>query len=166
MNGFIIETAKENDVDELADLDALCFEHPWSRDSFERELGHNKLAFYLAAKLPEKEGGKIIGYAGIWLIIDEGHITNIAVHPDFRQKHIASSMMEFLLKETSKAGIKRFTLEVRKNNTAARRFYKKYGFTELGIRSGYYENNEDAYIMWLDTEEDKDGEEKGGEEKC
>lgn len=97
-----------------------------------------------------KEIGQIVGYAGVWLIQEQGHITNVAVHPDFRRKHIGMAIVDVLMKESSKrAGTLTFTLEARKSNTAAIELYKKFGFLEVGIRKGYYqENNEDAVIMW------------------
>ena len=111
-------------------------------------MKENNLAFYILAEV--KETGRIVGYAGVWLIQEEGHITNVAVHPDFRRKHIGMAIVEVMMKESRKrAGTKTFTLEARKSNTAAIELYKKFGFLEVGIRKGYYqENNEDAVIMW------------------
>ena len=148
MSDLIIRKALEKDVHEIALLDKLCFSVPWSEKAFENEFKENRLAFYILAE--EKETGKIVGYAGLWMIQDEGHITNVAVHPDFRRKHIGSAVVEVLMKESRQlASTKTFTLEVRKSNTSAIDLYKKFGFFEVGIRKGYYEeNNEDAVIMW------------------
>jgi len=148
MSEIVIRKATEKDVSQIAELDKICFSVPWSEQAFEKELKQNKLAFYIIAEV--KETGQIVGYAGVWLIQEEGHITNVAVHPDFRRKHIGMAIVEVLMKESSKrAGTETFTLEARKSNTAAIELYKKFGFIEVGIRKGYYqENNEDAVIMW------------------
>lgn len=148
MSEIIIRRATENDVNQIAYLDKICFSAPWSEQAFEKELKENNLAFYILAEM--KETRQIIGYAGVWLIQEEGHITNVAVHPDFRRKHIGMAIVDVLMKESSQlADIKTFTLEARKSNIAAIELYKKFGFLEVGIRKGYYqENNEDAVIMW------------------
>lgn len=145
---MVIRKATEKDVAQIADLEKICFPFPWSEKAFGKELKENILAFYILAEV--KETGQIIGYAGVWLIQGEGHITNVAVHPDFRRKHIGMAIVEVLMKESRKqAGIKTFTLEARKSNIAAIELYKKFGFAEVGVRKGYYqENNEDALIMW------------------
>jgi [ribosomal protein S18]-alanine N-acetyltransferase len=181
MSDIRIRVATEEDIDAMTELDATCFSAPWSRASFEAELTTNQLAWYLVAEelvpeelIPEElipeclatkgeaDGDKlglIIGYAGLWAIEDEGHITNVAVHPDYRRMHLGSILVEMLIDQTRKEGLKRFTLEVRVSNHAAIALYEKFGFVSVGLRKGYYEdNNEDAMIMWLETEE------PGGEE--
>lgn len=148
MSDLIIRKATELDSHEIAQLDKLCFSVPWSERAFETEFQENELAFYVLAQDPDT--GKIVGYAGLWLIQKEGHITNVAVHPDWRRKHIGSALVEVLIRESRQlAGIQTFTLEVRKSNSSAIALYKKFGFLEVGIRKGYYEENkEDAVIMW------------------
>ncbi|MFR6257779.1 MAG: ribosomal protein S18-alanine N-acetyltransferase, partial [Anaerovoracaceae bacterium] len=123
----------------------LCFPDPWSRDSLIYELDKNPRAFYIVAELDDK----VVGYAGLWWIGDEGHITNVAVRPGFRNRKIASGIMTVMLDFTTKEGIKHHTLEVRRSNEPAIGLYEKYGFEVEGIRKGYYLNNgEDALIMW------------------
>ncbi|HZK88026.1 MAG TPA: ribosomal protein S18-alanine N-acetyltransferase [Anaerovoracaceae bacterium] len=148
MSEIVIRKATEKDVGQIADLDKICFSAPWSEQAFDKELKENDLAFYILAEV--KDTGQIVGYAGVWLIQGEGHITNVAVHPEFRRKHIGMEIVEVLMKESRKqAGTKTFTLEARKSNTVAIELYKKFGFVEVGIRKGYYqENKEDAVIMW------------------
>jgi ribosomal-protein-alanine N-acetyltransferase len=148
MSDIIIRRANTDDIKRIADLDKLCFSVPWSEQAFQRELKENELAFYILAEV--KDSARIVGYAGVWLINEEGHITNVAVHPEYRRKHIGMSIVDVLIKESRKrANIKTFTLEARKSNEAAIELYKKFGFLEVGIRKGYYqENNEDAVIMW------------------
>ena len=152
MSEIQIRVANAGDIDAMTELDAICFSSPWSRASFEAELTTNRLAWYLVA---EDAKAGIIGYAGLWAIEDEGHITNVAVHPDYRRKHLGSILVGMLIDQTQKEGLKRFTLEVRVSNQPAIELYEKFGFVSAGIRKGYYEdNNEDAMIMWMEAEED------------
>lgn len=157
MSEIRIRVATAEDIDAMTELDATCFSAPWSRASFEAELTTNQLAWYLVAEEIISEGvGLIIGYAGLWAIEDEGHITNVAVHPDFRRMHLGHILVEMLIDQTRQEGLKRFTLEVRVSNAAAIALYEQFGFVSAGLRKGYYEdNNEDAMIMWLEAEEYK-----------
>lgn len=142
---LIIRQAEERDIKPMAQLDILCFTSPWSEDSFEREIKENNIAFYIVAE----SDGVLVGYAGLWCIVDEGHITNVAVHPDYRRRHIGEALISILLEHTIKNGIKSHTLEVRVTNEAAQSLYRKFGFEPVGIRKNYYEDNgEDAIIMW------------------
>ena len=122
--------------------------HHWSKSAFYDEMSNN-LAKYYAAKT---ESGELVGYAGTWHIIDEGHITTIAVKKDFKRKHIGEALIVKILEDCYKEGIKYLTLEVRVSNEAAIGLYTKYGFNSLGTRKGYYQdNNEDALIMWTEN---------------
>ena len=104
-------------------------------------------ARYVAASL----GGKIVGYGGMWLIINEAHITNIAVHPLFRKRGIGSGiLLDMMRLANQELGIRKMTLEVRKGNHAAQSMYRKFGFLVAGERKHYYDDNEDATIMWCD----------------
>ena len=146
---MIIREAKLDDVHSIAELDKLCFSMPWSEVSFLKEISENNIALYLVAEI----AGQIVGYAGMWLIIDEGHITNVAVHPNFRRRHIGEAIVSVLLAEAQAEGITRQTLEVRVSNFAAQRLYEKFGFQACGIRKGYYDDNhEDYIIMWRENE--------------
>lgn len=145
MTELIVRRAEEKDACSIAELEKVCFSQPWSYDSIYHDVAENKLSFYLVAET----GGKIIGYAGIWNIAGEGHITNVAVSPDFRRKGVGDALIEELLKVTVEAGVRSHTLEVRKSNAGALRLYEKHGFKPEGERKGYYEDNgEDALIMW------------------
>ena len=98
--------------------------------------------------------GEVVGYMGMWHIVDEGHVTNVAVHPDHRGKHVASAIVAVVLAYSEAGGIRRFTLEVRSSNEAAKALYRKFDFKEEGLRRGYYKDNgEDAVIMWRDPAE-------------
>ena len=142
----VIRRAEPRDAADMAALDKLCFASPWSLASFEQELNGNKLALYIAAE-DEDEG--LIGYAGLWAVVDEGHITNIAVHPDYRNRGLGTLLLGRLIAVSEAGGVVRHTLEVRPSNTAALALYRKFGFREEGRRKGYYEDNvEDALILW------------------
>lgn len=149
MQDMIIRNAEVEDAIVLAGLDKLCFSEPWSYESFKKEIIENDLAIYIVAEI----GKQIVGYAGIWLIMDEGHITNVAVIPEFRRKGIAKALIEVLINICESENIIAETLEVRASNEPAKNLYAQYGFKEAGIRKGYYEDNhEDAIIMWRGSE--------------
>ena len=132
-------------LDDIMVVERLSFSVAWSRDAFIEEITRNRFARYISAKA----NNRIIGYAGMWKVFDEGHITNIAVHPEYRGKGIGSSLVEELIKIAKNEGITRMTLEVRESNIAAQRLYSKYGFRKSGIRKAYYaDNSENAIIMW------------------
>ena len=141
-----IKPMEKSDIDSVIDIEEKTYgPHHWSKDSFMNELS-NELARYFSVF---NENGNLIAYCGCWQILEEAHITNIAVHPDFRQKHIGEAMLKTIVDECYKNMAKYITLEVRVGNKPAIRLYEKYGFKSLGTRKGYYQdNNEDALIMW------------------
>ena len=146
MADLIIRKAEAKDVLAIEEIEKQCFTVPWSSESLYQDIVENKLAFYIVAELA---AGQICGYVGIWKIFDEGHITNVAVAPEYRRKHIARAMLEALMEVTAEAGIERYTLEVRAGNEPAIRLYEGLGFKSEGIRPGYHEDNgDDAIIMW------------------
>lgn len=149
INNLVIEEMKEEDIDGVFEVEKNCFEDYWSKDSFKKELNNN-LAKYLVAKVDEK----IAGYVGIWFVVDEGHITNVAVHENFRGKKIGDKLIKRLIEVCKDNNIVSMTLEVRASNVVAQNLYRKYGFKMAGIRKEYYSNNkEDAIIMWNDIKE-------------
>lgn len=145
MAELIVRGARAEDAVQMAELEKICFASPWSYESLLYDITENHLAAYLVAEVE----GKIAGYVGIWTIVDEGHITNVAVAPEFRRKHVGSCLISNLIQVTEQAGITSHTLEVRAGNEPAKGLYRKFGFVPEGIRKGYYEDNgEDAIIMW------------------
>ena len=135
------------EIDELLEIEQMSFSTPWSREAFLSELLQNNLAHYFGCW----RGDKLIGYAGMWLIIDEAHITNVAVHPDFRNQRIGELIMRYLIAVALSNGAYKMTLEVRPSNLSAQTLYKRLGFESVGRRKGYYtDTNEDAIIMWMD----------------
>ncbi|HAK41442.1 MAG TPA: ribosomal-protein-alanine N-acetyltransferase [Clostridium sp.] len=136
MNSFNILGVKE--------ISDLSFSSPWSLLSMEKEL-INKNAIYIVVKL----GSKVVAFGGMWIIFDEGHITNIAVHPDFRRNNFGDIVVENLIKIAKDKNMASLTLEVRSSNIAAINLYKKHNFSVEGIRKNYYQSpREDGYIMW------------------
>jgi len=132
------------DVDQVAAIEAATFAVPWSRDSFLREMEQNVVARYLVA---EKDGC-VIGYAGAWVILDESHITNIAVRAEDRGHGYGRALVEALMRYLSNLGAAYATLEVRVSNERAIRLYESVGFIRVGKRKRYYEDNgEDAWLM-------------------
>ncbi len=132
-------------IKDVHKIEEDCFSIPWSEKSFYDELTKNKMAIYIVAK----EDEKIIGYGGMWHVINEGHITNVAVKKEYRGKGIGNQIINALIdiaKEKEMIGI---TLEVRTSNNVAQNLYKKNGFIIEGIRKEYYDDNkEDAILMW------------------
>lgn len=146
MNSPVIRQAAMRDAQQMAELDRICFSVPWSLESFTQELSANEKAMYFVAETD----GEIAGYAGLWQILDEGHITNVAVAPKFRRQGLATAIFDAFLAEGRARGIRAFTLEVRASNIAAQELYRKFGFQSAGERPGYYEDNKEAaMIMWL-----------------
>ncbi len=141
----VILPMKIEDLDEVRQLEEQCFSLPWSRESFRMEIEQNKCARYYVAKV----NNHVVGYDGMWLVLNEAHITNIAVHINYRRQGIGRKIMKVLILEAFRLGMERMTLEVRVSNNAAISLYKSLGFEEGGIRKKYYsDNNEDALIMW------------------
>lgn len=135
------------DLDSVIEVEHASFTLPWSREAFYNELVNNQYAYYLVAE----DQGKIVGYCGTWIILDEGHITNIAVLPDWRGKKIGEELLVRMMGKAQSMGVKKMTLEVRVGNQTAQKLYRKLGFKDGGIRKFYYTDNmEDALIMWVE----------------
>ncbi len=150
MSDIRIEPLAKHHLDDLLKVETLCFPTPWTRETFLYELESNKLAHYWVALLVEE----VIGYAGMWYILDEGHITNIAVHPLHRREGVGSKLLHSLLLTAIASSLMDVTLEVRRSNQAAIALYERYGFQVEGVRKAYYaDNGEDALIMWRHFDE-------------
>lgn len=141
----IIRRAEERDIAAIAELDKLCFSISWSQNAYEQEIKWNDLALYLVAE----EQDRIIGFAGLWAILEEGHVTNVAVHPDYRRRGLGEMLVAKLIAISEEKGIQQHSLEVRPSNRDAIALYHKFDFQEMGRRKSYYEDTgEDALIMW------------------
>lgn len=142
---MIIRTMNVEDLDQICQIETAIFSHPWSRESFESSMldPHNQ---YLVVEIE----GKILGYCGLWGVLEEGQITNVAVRDEYRNQGIGKCMLEKLLVVGRGMGLTTFTLEVRVSNSSAIQLYHSLGFQDVGIRKNFYESPiEDAWIMWL-----------------
>jgi len=149
---IVIEDMSLDDIDGVQEVERASFPVPWPANAFRHELTQNKNAHYIVAK----EGEHIVGYAGLWLSLDEAHITTFAVLPEYRRRKIGERMLLAIFERAEKLGAEWLTLEVRASNLPAQRLYEKYGFRPAGIRRHYYsDNNEDAIIMWTERLRDR-----------
>jgi len=138
----------ESDIDEVLIIEQLSFRTPWSRQAFIGELANNPLAHYLVGRIDSR----LVCYGGAWMFLGEAHVTNVAVHPDFRGQGLGEAICRALMAEARALGIERMTLEVRFSNNVAQELYRKLGFYSAGVRPGYYtDTKEDALIMWNDN---------------
>lgn len=143
---------KLTDLPQIEIVEKLSFPSPWPRQAFYNELVFNRFAHYTVVTVDEK----VAGYCGFWLILDEAHITNIAIHPNYRGQGIGEALLDEVMQKARKLGATKMTLEVRISNTVAQSLYQKKGFVQSGIRKGYYtDNQEDAIIMWVNLDEIK-----------
>lgn len=136
---------EEKYIPSIVEIDKRSEAVPWSEASFQNELSHPHGVFYVAV-----DSDEVVGYAGMWLIIDEAHITTIAVSPERRREGIGRILMVALLEEAKRRGIVCSTLEVRAGNVAAIMLYERLGYLRVAVRRAYYpDNREDALVMWL-----------------
>ena len=133
------------DVDGVHAIEEATFPRPWTREDFVKEMTQNACARYLVAE----QAGEIVGFAGAWIVLDEAHITNIAVARARRGQGVGKALTRGLLQYAANLGVVYATLEVRRSNGVAQGLYKGLGFVYVGLRKRYYEDNgEDALIMW------------------
>ena len=137
----------QEDADGVARVEAACMPVPWSRQSFWEEASHTD-AYYLIARDVDRDN-LIVAYAGCWVLANEGHITNVAVHPDYQGQGLGRRLMNELTSRVKALGVDSMTLEVRPSNTVAINLYTSLGFRSVGQRPKYYTNPvEAAEIMW------------------
>jgi ribosomal-protein-alanine N-acetyltransferase len=133
-------------IDEILVIESSTHSAPWSRKSFENELEH-KYGVFLIALIE----GKVIGYGGTWVLVDEAHVTNVVVSPEFRGQGIGRKLMNEMLVKAREKGAVCATLELRKSNEVALKLYESMGFIQATVRKAYYpDNQEDAIVMMLD----------------
>ncbi|GIN93406.1 ribosomal-protein-alanine acetyltransferase [Siminovitchia terrae] len=138
--------ATMEDIQKLYHIESRSFSAPWPEEAFYNDIAHNRFASYVFIEVD----GVQAGYCGVWLILDEAHITNIAILPEFRGHKLGEKLLCKVMSLAKEAGGKTMTLEVRVSNHIAKSLYKKLGFQEGGIRRGYYtDNKEDALVMWV-----------------
>jgi [ribosomal protein S18]-alanine N-acetyltransferase len=141
---LLIEPMRVADLEAVHQIELASFKAPWPANAYRSELETNRLASYLVARI----GDRIVAYGGMWLMVDEAHITTFAVHPAWRRQRIGERLLLAFLDLAVERGAREATLEVRLSNLPARRLYEKYGFRPVGLRPRYYsDDNEDALIM-------------------
>ncbi len=140
----------EADIQHIVEIEEEAFTTPWSYDAFYNELTNNHFACYLIMDI----GQEVAGYGGMWVLLDEAHVTNVAVRHDYRGNKLGERLMSELMKTAKFLGAKRMTLEVRESNEIAQNLYRKLGFYRAGVRKGYYsDNQEDALVMWAELDD-------------
>jgi ribosomal-protein-alanine N-acetyltransferase len=141
---FAIEAMRLEDLPVVQAIEQASFSSPWPPNAYRSELQTNRLASYLVVRVD----GDIVAYGGMWLMVDEAHITTFAVHPGWRRQRIGERLLLAFLDLAVVRQAHEATLEVRLSNLPARRLYEKYGFRPVGLRPRYYsDDNEDALIM-------------------
>ncbi|HEY7591050.1 MAG TPA: ribosomal protein S18-alanine N-acetyltransferase [Candidatus Limnocylindrales bacterium] len=147
-----IEPMRLDDLPDVQAIEQASFTTPWPPHAYRSELESNRLATYLVARVE----GEVIGYAGLWMMVDEAHITTFAIDPLWRRQRIGERLLLAVLDIAVDRRAREATLEVRLSNLPARRLYEKYGFKPVGIRPRYYsDDNEDALIMTTDPLDDR-----------
>jgi [ribosomal protein S18]-alanine N-acetyltransferase len=141
---LIVEPMRLEDLPAVHAIEIASFITPWPPHAYRGELESNKLAHYLVARA----GDTVAAYGGMWLMVDEAHITTFAVHPSWRRRRIGERLLLAFLDLAMDRGAREATLEVRLSNLGARKLYEKYGFRPVGLRPRYYsDDHEDALIM-------------------
>lgn len=144
----LIRAIREEDVQQIHEIEALCFAMPWSVESILHDVKENPVARWLVM---DDGNGRVMAYAGMWFVLDEAHVCNVAVHPDYRRMGHGKRIMDALIAMAKANSMALMTLEVRRSNIAAQALYHQCGFLDVGYRKRYYEDNkEDALIMYLE----------------
>ncbi|WP_277585081.1 ribosomal protein S18-alanine N-acetyltransferase [Psychrobacillus antarcticus] len=137
-----------DDIDQVLLIEQEAFDTPWTREAFEHEMTTNLYSHYLVAETEDKD---IIGYCGMWVVIDESHITNVAVAEQMRGNKIGEGLMREAIRVVTEQNVVLMTLEVRVTNDVAKNLYHKLNFQDGGIRKNYYsDTGEDALVMWVE----------------
>lgn len=129
-------------IPDILEVEKTSFSHPWTEKMFLEEISGKFSVYRVVLK-----DGKAIAYMGMWILADEGHITNIAVSENFRRQGVASSLLKDFINLAKEKNLAFMTLEVRESNKAARALYSSFGFCDIGRRKKYYDNSEDAILM-------------------
>ena len=145
-DNLMIEPMRRRHLADVLAIEEVSYPKPWSRGVFqsELELARGSDRFYIVARA----GTKVVGYAGLMFVVGDAHVTNIAVTADRQRAGVATRMLAQLAWEAINRGCEAMTLEVRVSNTGAQSLYRSFGFVPAGVRQRYYENTEDAIVMW------------------
>jgi len=155
-NGLVLSPMRKRDLkDGVLETESHAYPTPWSPNVFQSEIDQVRggSRYYLTARRRVDGGrgratGPSIGHAGLWFTADEAHVTNVAVHPGARRSGVATALMVALADEAVRRECVAWTLEVRVSSTDAQEMYRKFGFVPAGVRKRYYDNVEDAIVMW------------------
>jgi len=139
-----VRAMRKGDIAAIHEIECLSFRTPWSKMALRSEL-HNAVAHYLVLE----EDGRVLGYCGMWVMADEAHVTNLAVHPEARGGGLGKLLLRASMEKAVALGATAMTLEVRESNRAAQQLYAGFGFERQGCRKGYYQDTgEDAWLLW------------------
>ena len=135
-------------IDDVLNVEQASFTNPWTREMYLSELANKGVSYCFVAR---HKDGDVVGFCSFWRVLDELHVNNLAVLPEWRRGGVATALLQHVLSEGARLGARRATLEVRRSNDAARMLYERFGFTVAGIRHGYYTKPvEDALVLWRD----------------
>jgi ribosomal-protein-alanine N-acetyltransferase len=152
--GVSISPMQRRDLRGVMDIEVVSYPRPWSRRVFESEISQMRSGarrYLVARRQPagsRRGRGPIVGYAGVWYTADEAHVTNVAVSPGAQRTGVATALLLGLADGAVARGCRAWTLEVRVSSTGAQELYRTFGFAPAGVRARYYENTEDAIVMW------------------
>ena len=148
MHTVIVREMCKEDLDAVVEIDRLSLPLSWSKRTYELELTENQAAHLLIAEWRERPNAVVIGFIGYWHIVDEIHISTLAVHPQYRRNGVAQDLLDAAIRRALSMGVEWVTLEVRVSNSPAVELYRKNGFEITRRKPGYYlDNNEDAFEM-------------------
>lgn len=146
MKDIVIREMTLDDVDQVLEVERSSFSTPWTTDIFYREIVDNEHAYYFVIEWDKK----IVGYVGVWIVLDDAQITNIAILPEYRGMKLGEKLFGFIMHLLQSLNVERLSLEVRVSNIAAQKLYRKFGLVPGGIRKNYYtDSGEDAIVMWV-----------------
>lgn len=150
-----IKPLTEKELDQVVALDNVCLGGLWSLRGYQREIASPNSSLFIMTINSQSEE-QVIGLACFWAVLEEAHITLLAIHPDFQGQGLGKSLLNYLLAEAENKGLKRATLEVAENNLKALSLYQKLGFKEAGRRKKYYQKTgEDALVLWKKFDDDR-----------
>ncbi len=155
---LVIEPMRRRHLADVLEIEQVSYPKPWSRNVFhsELELARAGDRYYVVAR----SGAVAIGYAGLMFVVGDAHVTNIAVSADRQRTGVATRLMANLAWEAINRGCEAMTLEVRVSNVGAQALYRSFGFVPAGVRQRYYENTEDAIVMWWHDIADRESRER------
>lgn len=146
MSEITIRKMEIADVDQVMEVERVSFTTPWTTDIFYQEIVDNQYAYYYVIEW----NGRIVGYVGTWVVLEDAQVTNIAIMPELRGNKLGEKLFQYMLLQIKQIGATRLSLEVRESNIPAQKLYRKFGLVPGGIRKNYYtDNQEDAIVMWV-----------------